>query len=354
MATSIPNKQKALVLPAKNGQFVIEEVDVPTLASGEVLVRADAVALNPADYMVQDRDIFNSAYPLILGWEAAGVVVQLGEGVTSLAVGDKVLHPALFWEGYPAFRLYNSIPADLCGKIPLNVTIDQAASIPLALDTAVLGLYVAPGRRGGANLTPPWQEGGREKYRGRPIFIFGGAGAVGQMVIQLCKLSGFSPIIATASLKNEHYLKSLGATHVIDRNVPTSSLPDIVKGITKEPIPIVYDTVSSEETQNAGYDILASDGTLLLVFQRVQVAEDKLSAGKLISSVSGSPWLPDRRRLSAELYENVTAMFESGELKPNHIEVLPNGLAGVLAGLDRLRKKEVSAKKLIIRPQDTP
>lgn len=90
MSQSIPSKQKALVLPEPLGQFVVQEVDVLPPGAGEVLVRADAVGLNPVDWIIQKLNPFPVEYPLILGWEASGVVVQLGEGVTSLAVGDKV------------------------------------------------------------------------------------------------------------------------------------------------------------------------------------------------------------------------------------------------------------------------
>lgn len=90
MSTAIPNKQKALLVTEKCGPWAVREIDVPSLKAGEVLVRAETVGLNPADWAVQKLDPFNSTYPAILGLEAAGVVVKLGEGVTSLAVGDTV------------------------------------------------------------------------------------------------------------------------------------------------------------------------------------------------------------------------------------------------------------------------
>ena len=90
MSTTIPEKQTALVVPTAFAPFEIQEVDVPKPGAGEVLVRAESVGLNPADWAIQAYDFFKSSYPLILGCEAAGTVLQVGEGVTSLAVGDKV------------------------------------------------------------------------------------------------------------------------------------------------------------------------------------------------------------------------------------------------------------------------
>lgn len=90
MSPSIPSTQKALVLPEPLEQFVIQEVDVLRPGVGEVLVRTHAVGLNPIDWIIQKMNPVPVEYPLILGWEASGVVVQLGEGVTSPAIGDKV------------------------------------------------------------------------------------------------------------------------------------------------------------------------------------------------------------------------------------------------------------------------
>lgn len=66
-------------------------------------------------------------------------------------------------------------------QIPANLNFDQAAAIPLCLNTAALGLY-APhsAERGGAALAVPWQPSGRGKYAGQPILVFGGASTVGQ------------------------------------------------------------------------------------------------------------------------------------------------------------------------------
>ena len=90
MSTEVPTEQKALILPAKQAPLVVGPWPVPKPAAGEVLVRAEAVGLNPVDTYVQSTGVFVTEFPDVLGWEAAGTVVQLGEGVTSLSVGDKV------------------------------------------------------------------------------------------------------------------------------------------------------------------------------------------------------------------------------------------------------------------------
>lgn len=90
MSFTVPTKHKVLVIPVEHAPFEVQELEVAKPGAGEVLVRAESVGLNPADWLVRDFNPFKWPHPCILGCEAAGTVVQLGEGVTSLAVGDNV------------------------------------------------------------------------------------------------------------------------------------------------------------------------------------------------------------------------------------------------------------------------
>ncbi|KAJ3521833.1 hypothetical protein NM688_g8967 [Phlebia brevispora] len=90
MTATIPTTQKALVIPARFAPFTVTDVDVPQPGPGGILVREEATGLYPSAWKIQEIDPFKSKYPLVLGCEAAGTVVQLGEGVTSFSVGDKV------------------------------------------------------------------------------------------------------------------------------------------------------------------------------------------------------------------------------------------------------------------------
>ena len=129
--------------------------------------------------------------------------------------------------------------------------------------------------------------------------------------MQLAKLSGFSPIITTASKHNEALVKSLGATHVIDRNTP---LALGIKAITNDPIKIVYDAISETDTQNASYDVLAPGGKLILVLP-LQVEQTKLTEDKELVDVYGTGHDPAQRAVGVSLYKNLTKLLESGEIK---------------------------------------
>jgi len=128
--------------------------------------------------------------------------------------------------------------------------------------------------------------------------------------IQLAKLSGFSPIIVTASVKHTDFLKSLGATHVLDRNLSPANLKSEVEKITNKPVKYVYDAVSLEETQKQGDAVLASGGHLMLVLSPSISTSDKHFTAVLALRVLEHNVKP----LSA-LYDKLTGWLESGVIK---------------------------------------
>ncbi|KAG5732530.1 Zinc-type alcohol dehydrogenase-like protein C2E1P3.01, partial [Termitomyces sp. T112] len=201
----------------------------------------------------------------------------------------------------------------------------------------------------GAGLTTPFDASGRGKYAGKPVLILGGATSVGQFVIQFAKLSGFSEIIATASVKHEIFLKSLGATHVLDRNLSTAELDAEIRKLTSKPIEFVYDAVSLPGTQTMGYSILANGGTLILVLP----SQVKAVEGKNVYTCLGIWTFPFTKDLGEHFYASLTELLETGEIKPNRVEVVPGGLAGIAGSLKRLELNQVSGVKLVVHPQET-
>lgn len=131
-------------------------------------------------------------------------------------------------------------------------------------------------------------------------------------VIQFAKLSGFSPIITTASTQHETLLKSLGATHIIDRHRPLSELSDAVKAITSVPVKLGFDSVSTPETLAASYDVIAPGGKLIVAL-KMNFPEEKLVADKEIANVGGSVHV--QRELGVELLKHLPALLVSGDIK---------------------------------------
>lgn len=342
--------QKALVLPKAHAQFVVEETEVPEPGPGEILVEVHSTALNPVDWKAQERGIIIKVYPAIIGNDASGVVKKLGADVTNVDVGDRVVFQGFYDNRHATFQQYTIAPADRVAKVPANLTLDQAATLPVAIDTAAFGLYNHKSG-GGIELTPPWEEGGRGKYAGEPILIVGGASAVGQQAIQFAKLSGFSPIITTGSQRNAEFLHKLGATHVLERTLSPAELSAAIAGITRVPLRFAYDAVSLPETQSAAYAALAPGGKLVHVLFAA-IDEALLTPDKEHVLAHGNVHGPEQLNIARSLYANLTRLLEAGEIKPNNVEVLPGGLAGIPKGLERL-KQGVSAVKLVARPQET-
>ncbi|KAI8972240.1 GroES-like protein [Trametes punicea] len=350
--------QKALLLPAEGGQYYVGGVPVPRPGPGEILVKVMAAALNPIDWKITippDSALIKE-YPFITGTDGAGIVVEIGEGVTGVKEGDRILFQGWFSNPYATFQQYCIAPADLTARIPSDISFDQAASVPLGLATVILALYNQyPDYPRSLRFKPVWEERGTTEFSGKPAFILGGASSVGQYAIQVAKLAGFNPIIATASPHNASLLTSLGATHILDRSLSADDILSKLEGLTDgKPLEFVYDAISLPETMPLAYQALAPGGGLVIVQPDVIPAEvKKEGVRKRIAYVLGNVHVPENRACGVEMYKRLTGWLGKGIIKPNAVEVLPNGLAGALEGLERLKNGKISGRKLITRPQET-
>jgi NADPH:quinone reductase-like Zn-dependent oxidoreductase len=171
-------------------------------------------------------------------------------------------------------------------------------------------------------LTPPWEPNGAGKYKDQGILVVGGSSCVGQFgqwpedtiwacltksqpVLQFARLSGFSTIVTTASLHNADYVKSLGATHVIDRHA------DVVAEAGKifsTPPSVVFDAIS--EDQEVGWKILGPNGTLVLVLPpTVETSGENKRFVRALGSVHTN------RDMGRRLFSKVTELLQSGDIK---------------------------------------
>lgn len=177
------------------------EVDKPVPADGEVLVRVHAAALNARDWhtMRGDPYLARLAFGLgrprrrVRGTDFAGRVEAVGRSVTRFRVGDEV-----FGEAPAAFAEYVRVPGDLVEPKPAGLTFEQAAALPLAANTALIGL------RDLARVRP-----------GQHVLINGASGGVGTYAVQLAKAFG-AQVTGVCSTRNLELVESLGADHVVD------------------------------------------------------------------------------------------------------------------------------------------
>ncbi|OTB05985.1 hypothetical protein M426DRAFT_319362 [Hypoxylon sp. CI-4A] len=341
---------KAIVAVEK-GKVEVQEVSVPKLRDGYVLAKVKAIGLNPADWKSKDL----RAVPGIrMGLDYAGVVEELGNGVTNLKKGDRI---AGFLNGGNqlehedgAFQEYVVARARIQIKIPDNITDEEAATLGVSTITVGQGLY--------KNLGLPWPNNPtKEPF---PVFIHGGSTATGLYGIQYAKASGLT-VITTASPRNFDYLKSLGADAVFDYKSPTCGAD--IRAFTNNKLKHAWDCTS-------GGEIVASaltDQDEGKYWSVVPVDSDKVHAinpkvdgphAHLGYAALGDPyvWFDTYVDANAEEHENgvrfvelASKLLADGTVKPIRTFVNSGGagLEGAVKGLDELRAGKVSAGKLV-------
>ncbi|KAF9528409.1 chaperonin 10-like protein [Crepidotus variabilis] len=351
---SIKSTQIALVIEEKLGPFVLRDVPIYTPGQGEVLIKLHASALNPADWMIQKSGLMITKYPAILGLDLAGEIVAVGEGVQSLQRGDRVLTISRFIEnqfmGLQQYSLANEVTT---AKIPDNISYDQAATLPVCFSTAVTGFFADFHMALHFPFLPLKR---RESIQGNPLLSLLDLLQWGSLLlaIQLAKLLGFLPIIATASLRNTDYLKSIGTTNVLDRNLESADFDKVVHEITGgRPVEYTFTALSIPQTETLALAILPKDG--MLISSSPNVSDILKKADFKIATALATPTVPWNKELFKTIFsEKLTSWLEKGDIKPNRVEVVKSGLAGVVKGLKKLEDNAVSGFKIVVRPLDTP
>ena len=222
---------RAMVITRFGGPEVFErqEIERPTPAPGEVLVRVVASGTNPVDAKLrQNASWAGLTPPLVLGYDVCGVVEEVGEGVTSFKAGDEVYYtPEIFGNRFGSYAEWNSVPAAIVAPKPPSLTFEEAAAVPLAGGTA----WEAIVRR--MQIRP-----------GETVLIHGGAGGVGSFAVQIAKSAG-ARVLATAGARNQEVLARLGADVCIDYT--KEDFTEVVREHTGGAgVDAVFDTVGGE------------------------------------------------------------------------------------------------------------
>jgi len=201
---------RAITIDGFGGPEVMRIADVPPpeLADGEVAIRMAYAGVNPADWKLREGwlnrfDWFRPSFPFVLGYDGAGVVEAVGDGVAGLAPGDRVLVKSDQSFGrWGTFAERLCVAADMVGRVPEGVKLEDAATLPVAGLTAWHGLF---------------QHGGLAT--GQSVFVNAGAGGVGSLAVQFAADAG-ARVLASCSPANASYLESLGAERTFDYAAP--------------------------------------------------------------------------------------------------------------------------------------
>ena len=207
---------KAVVINEFGGTDVlkIEEVERPVPAADEILVKVYASGVNPVDRVVREggNDVLRPylKLPLILGWDASGIVEEIGSNVTNFKKGDEVYGVPNF-PGNGSYAEYVAAKASQFALKPKSLSFNEAAAIPLT------GLVAA---------NSIFDLGSLEA--GQRIFIQGASGSVGNFAVQFAKVKG-AYVIGSCSTNNIEFVKQLGADEVIDYK--TQHFEDLLQDI---------------------------------------------------------------------------------------------------------------------------
>lgn len=180
----------------------VVDVDTPSASAGQVLVDVTAVSLNPFDSKLRDgfmKDGIPLNLPITIGGDIAGAVSEIGDGVEGFATGDKIYGQANAVAGNSgAFADFAATKADQIAKAPSNLTLEEAASLPLIGVSALQAIH--------DHL---------DVQSGQKVFIHGGGGGIGSIAIQIAKHVG-AYVATTATGEDIEYARSLGADEVVD------------------------------------------------------------------------------------------------------------------------------------------
>ena len=203
-------------MPISNPESLVD-IDLPMPVSGghDLLVKINAIAVNPVDYKVRQSTSPNEGGYKVLGWDAVGEVVKTGELVSQYKVGDQVFYAGdITRQGSNAE--YQLVDERLVGSQPKSLSNAQAAALPLTAITAWEVLF--------EHLGITQQAPTSAKKSDEIILLVGAAGGVGSIFLQLVKAVTGAVVIATASRKNSQaWVKQLGADYVIDHSQPLES-----------------------------------------------------------------------------------------------------------------------------------
>lgn len=287
---------KAVVIKEYGNAEKLEMIDVPTPRpeSHEVKIHIHYSGVNPVDWKIREgmlQKVFPCEFPLIPGWDAAGIVEEVGSDVTEFQVGDEVYtycrKPIVQWGTYAQYVCFDS---RFVAPKPKNISFAQAAAIPLTGLTAWQAVFDQ------LKLHPH-----------ETILIHAGAGGVGGFAIEFAKLAG-ATVITTSSSANHPYVKELGADMAIDYH--TQDFDQVVRTAYPNGIDAVLDTVGGATLQNS-FRLLKPGGRLLSIVEPIRTEHPGIEAKFMLVQPNG------------EQLREIGRLIEEGKISPPQIEEMP-------------------------------
>lgn len=309
---------KVVLLENHGNEFHVTDLPRPIPGKGEVLVRIAASGVNPLDTKIRSGNAAHAKHPLpaILGIDLAGTVEQLGPDVSSFKVGDEVYGMAGGVGGIQgSLAQYAAVDARLLARKPSNLSMREAAALPLTFITAWEGLIDR------INL-----------QAGKKVLVIG-AGGVGQSVIQIARSRG-ADVYAVDSAAKATLIRNLGATPIDYNSQTPDEYLEIYTG--KKGFDVVYDTIGGAGLDTA-FAVVARNGHVtsclgwgshalaplsfkaatysgVFTLLPLQTAEDRARHGAILREATK---LAESGQLSVRLYPhefNMHEVFEAHQI----------------------------------------
>jgi NADPH:quinone reductase-like Zn-dependent oxidoreductase len=299
MATN--DTMQAAILDAPNAPFRVTSMARPSPEAGQVLVRIAASGVTPLDTKMHAGQAAHARHPLpnILGMDMAGIVEATGTGVSGFRRGDEVYGLTGGIGGLQgSLAQYAAVDGDLLAAKPANLTMREAASLPLNIITAWEGLI------------------DRAQVRsGQTVLIQGGAGGVGHVAVQIARALG-ARVFATGSSSDKAYIEQLGASFI---DYKTAQVADYVAEHTAgQGFDLVYDTVGGA-VLDASFNAVAQFGHVVsaLGWGTHALAPLSFRAATYSGVFTLLPMLTGKRRAHhGEILRRATEMIEAGKIVP--------------------------------------
>ena len=235
---------------AEDAALVDIELPQPVAAGYDILVEVKAVSVNPVDYKVRGSSPPADGEWKVLGWDASGIVREVGPDVTQFQPGDEVYYAGSITRPGTNAELH-LVDARIVGRKPASLDWAEAAALPLTTLTAWEAMFdrldVAKPVPGAAPA----------------ILIIGGAGGVGSIAIQIARQRTDLTVITTASRpETQEWVKELGAHHVIDHRRPLSAqIAELGIGAPA----FVFSTTHTEQHAADIAELIAPQGRFALI-----------------------------------------------------------------------------------------
>ena len=230
--------------------FIAFETEKPTPSGFDLLVKIAAISVNPVDFKIRESAAKDTVLetPKIIGWDAVGTVEAVGDTTSKFKVGDQVYYAGdLTRSGSNAE--YQLIDERIVGHKPKNLSIAEAAAIPLTGLTAYESLFDR------IKVNP-------ETDKGKTVLVLAGAGGVGSMAIQLAKKIGNLTVIATASREDSvQWCKDLGADFVVNHH----NLKEELEKIGHSQVNYILDYVDLEGYWDKMAEIIKPQGHIVSI-----------------------------------------------------------------------------------------